>query len=157
MPWARSTKGAAGLDLAAQAGRSEPHLTRNNLTNLQIHTRRIGKPGMQGHADFRRHRPFNVKIGPEPQVTPHKAMPVLGPVVPPVVQEIRRIATCIRRVGVACQWGGAVSGTSPTAFRIRRNRMACWGHIRGKPSTFRIAPGNRRRRDRRWSAFPVGP
>lgn len=38
--------------------------------------------------DFRAPQPFNVEIGPEPQVTPHEAMPVLGPAVPPVAQEI---------------------------------------------------------------------
>jgi hypothetical protein len=38
--------------------------------------------------DFTAPQPFNVEIGPEPQVTPHAAMPVLGPAVPPVAQEI---------------------------------------------------------------------
>ncbi len=38
--------------------------------------------------DFLSPQPFNVEIGPEPQVTPHEAMPVLGPAVPPVAQEI---------------------------------------------------------------------
>lgn len=38
--------------------------------------------------DFRSPQPFNVEIGPEPDVTPHEAMPVVGPAVPPVAQEI---------------------------------------------------------------------
>jgi len=38
--------------------------------------------------DFREPQPFNVPIGPEAQVTPHEPMPVLGPAVPPVEQEI---------------------------------------------------------------------
>jgi len=38
--------------------------------------------------DFRSPQPFNVEIGAEPDVTPHEAMPVLGPAVPPVAQEI---------------------------------------------------------------------
>jgi hypothetical protein len=38
--------------------------------------------------DFLAPQPFNVEIGPEPQVTPHQAMPVLGPAVPVVAQEI---------------------------------------------------------------------
>lgn len=38
--------------------------------------------------DFTGPQPFNVEIGPEPLVTPHEAMLVLGPSVPPVEQEI---------------------------------------------------------------------
>lgn len=38
--------------------------------------------------DFRAPQPFNVEIGPEPQVTPHEAMPVGGPSLPVVDQEI---------------------------------------------------------------------
>ena len=38
--------------------------------------------------DFIAPQPFNVEIGPEPQVTPHEAMPVILGAVPVVVQVI---------------------------------------------------------------------
>lgn len=38
--------------------------------------------------DFRAPQPFNVSIGPEPDVTPHVLMPVGGPTLPEVLQEI---------------------------------------------------------------------
>lgn len=38
--------------------------------------------------DFRAPQPFNVEIGPEPDVTPRGFMPVLGPSQPVVPQEI---------------------------------------------------------------------
>ena len=38
--------------------------------------------------DFTGPQPFNVEIGDDPKVTPHAAMPVLGPAVPVVEQEI---------------------------------------------------------------------
>lgn len=38
--------------------------------------------------DFRAPQPFNVEIGPEPDVTPRGHMPVLGPSQPVVAQEI---------------------------------------------------------------------
>ena len=38
--------------------------------------------------DFRAPQLFNVEIGPEPDVTPHVPMPVGGPTLPVVVQEI---------------------------------------------------------------------
>jgi hypothetical protein len=52
--------------------------------------------------DFTTPQPFNVEIGPEQQVTPHEAMPVLGPAVPVVAQEITRDADLypVQRYGV---------------------------------------------------------
>lgn len=46
--------------------------------------------GYFGAMDFTAPQPFNVEIGPasEAQVTPHEAMPVLGPALPVVAQEI---------------------------------------------------------------------
>jgi hypothetical protein len=38
--------------------------------------------------DFLAPQPFNVEIGPEPDVAAPVRMPVLGPAVPPVEQEI---------------------------------------------------------------------
>jgi hypothetical protein len=38
--------------------------------------------------DFIAPQPFNVEIGPEPDVAAPVRMPVLGPAVPPVAQEI---------------------------------------------------------------------
>lgn len=42
--------------------------------------------------DFTAPQPFNVEIGPEPDVTAPVRMPVLGPAVPVVEQEITRDA-----------------------------------------------------------------
>jgi len=39
-------------------------------------------------SDFTGPQPPNVEIGPEADVTPHVAMPVLGPALPVVQQEI---------------------------------------------------------------------
>jgi hypothetical protein len=38
--------------------------------------------------DFTAPQPFNVEIGPEPQVTPHAPMPVIAGAVPVVAQVI---------------------------------------------------------------------
>ena len=42
--------------------------------------------------DFLSPQPFNCEIGPEPDVTPHVPMPVGGPSLPVVAQEITKDA-----------------------------------------------------------------